>query len=150
PAAARADAVGGVVPGRRADLLVLKLAPAAAARAWGAVPGGGRQAARLRGTGVAGLDRAAAALGGAWFEPEFRGDEPRPGVPLNELATFWLAHLPEGSDAGRAQAMFAAQPEVVSVTASAVCAVSAVPDDPYWAGAYYFYQASRRDIHAVE
>ena len=150
PAAARADAVGGGVPGRRADLLVLKLAPAAAARAWGAVPGGGRQAARLRGTGVAGLDRAAAALGGAWFEPEFRGDAPRRGEKLNELATFWLAHLPEGSDAGRAQAMFAAQPEVVSVTASAVCAVSAVPDDPYWAGAYYFYQASRRDIHAVE
>ena len=154
PAAARADAVpdadgGRGVPGPRGDLLVLKLAPAAAARAWGAVPGRG-QAAWLRATGVAGLERAAAALGGAWFEPEFRGDAPRRGETLNELATFWLAHLPEGSDAGRAQAMFAAQPEVVSVTASAVCAVSAVPDDPYWAGAYYFYQASRRDIHAVE
>src|SRR5438132_754701 len=88
PAAARADAVpdadgGRGVPGPRGDLLVLKLAPAAAARAWGAVPGRG-QAAWLRATGVAGLGRAAAALGGAWFEPEVRGDAPRRGGKRDE------------------------------------------------------------------
>src|SRR5213593_766086 len=62
-------------PAYRGDVFELRLGPRAAraARPPARPSSDNRHLERL---GVAGLDRAAAEIGGMWFEPEFRGERP--------------------------------------------------------------------------
>lgn len=143
-------------PAYRADVLEIRLRPAASRLAAGAVatarlaaPAGAR--ARLALLGVPGVDRVAAALGGVRFEPEFRGEVPPPeGSDAPDLAAFYLVHLPAGTALEDALARFAAQPEVAVADPIAVLPVSVMPNDSLWSEAWWLHQASRADIHAPE
>jgi len=143
-------------PSYRADVLEIRLAPQAsrtAALAVGAArraaPGPARPA--LAELGVDAVDEAAAALGGARFEPEFRGETPpAPGADGPDLAAFFLVRLPAGAVLDEALERFAALPEVLSADPIAVLPVSVVPDDSLWASAWWLFQSSRADVHAPE
>ena len=101
---------------------------------------------RLSALGIASLDRVAGELGGATFEPEFRGERD-PG-----LAAFYIVHLPAGVSHDLAVGRFGALSEVATATPISITRVAAVvaPNDSLWSYAYHLYQPSRRDIHALE
>lgn len=139
-------AIGG--PAYRGDLIELRLAPGfsrvAAARTAGL--------ARADALGVAGVDRLAARLGGAWFEPLFPSEvAPPAGSDEPDFTSFYVAHLPPGVALAEALEQFAGLPEVVSADPIAILPVDAIPNDPLWDVSTWFYQpGSRRDIHAPE
>jgi subtilisin family serine protease len=141
----------------RADRIELRLAPEASRLAAIAVASQrAAEPARLQrpalgGLGVPAIDRVAAALGGARFVPEFRGEvPPAPGSGLVDLAAFFLVDLPAGAALEDALVRFGALPEVVSVSRIAVLPVAAIPNDSLWTSAYWLFQPSRADIHAPE
>jgi subtilisin family serine protease len=135
-------------PAYLGDVFELRLGPSAAPL------GAARTAglARAEGLGVAGVDRLANALGGVWFEPEFRGaTAPAEGSGEPDLTAFYVAHLPPGAALEDALARFRALGEVASAGPIAVLPVSATPNDSLWTSSWWFYQpATRRDIHAPE
>src|SRR5262245_41797478 len=102
--------------------------------------------------GLTGPDLAARALGGAWFEPEFRGETPPPeGSGRIDFSAFYLVHLPPDADLGAALDRFASLAEVAGAEPVAVAPVTAIPNDSLWAISDWFYHPpSRRDIHAPE
>jgi len=151
--AALADpqAPAAAAPAYAPDRLVMRLragpAREVAARAASAL---GARAAELDRLGVAALDRVAARFG-ARFEPEFRGESPpAAGSAAIDFTAFWIVHLGAEADRDEALVSFGALSEVESAEPIAVLPVAAVPADSLWAESYYFYQASRRDIHAPE
>jgi len=143
---------GGEAPSRawRPDAVEVRLAPREARAAWAARA----RAARLglfavERTGVGPLDAFAAAYG-ARLEPMFRG-EPHPDrSDAPELAAFWRVHLPEDVPLAAALATLRATPGVASAAPIAWLPVSAVPNDSLWGLSTWFYQPSRRDVHAPE
>ncbi len=152
------DVIDG--PSYRSDALELRLAPAASRQAaigvasarLATTPAGPSARVRLPELGVARVDGVARALGGATFEPEFRGETP-PGVDSGapDLAAFFIVHLPRGARLEEALLRFAALPEVAVADPIAVLPVSAVPDDSLWTRAWWLYDPpTRADIHAPE
>jgi hypothetical protein len=134
-------------PAYAGDVMEIRLSSAAARRAVPAYRAGGRRAA----LGIASLDRLALELGGVRFEPEFPGETaPEPGGRAPDFTAFYIAHLPPGVALETALERFAALPEVASAEPIAVLPVSAVPNDSLWSSSYYFFQPSRRDLHAPE
>jgi len=143
-------------PAWRGDALLIRLRAAEArldaARATGRAP-----AAPSPAIGFAGPDAAAARLGGARFERMFgTGDRPgrRPGAWGDRdramLDGFYRVRLPAGADLDRAIAEFAALPEVAAVEPIGIAAVSFTPNDSLFPVSNWYYQPSRRDIHATE
>ncbi|HKQ58151.1 MAG TPA: S8 family serine peptidase [Candidatus Eisenbacteria bacterium] len=134
-------------PAYLGDVLTVRLRPAAA-RARLATAA----AARPRVSGLASLDATAQALGGAWFEPEFKGETPPPeGSGRTDFTAFLIVHLPPGAGLGDALDRFASLAEVESVEPVAVMPLTAVPNDSLWSRSTWFYQeTTRRDIHAPE
>jgi len=98
--------------------------------------------------GIAALDAAARRLGGARFEPMFAGEVSRAGA--GDLLGFYRVRLPAGADLDRALAEFAALSEVASAEPIGVVPVSLVPNDSLFPISTWYFQASRRDIHAPE
>jgi subtilisin family serine protease len=134
-------------PAYAGDVVEIQLAPTAARRALPAYRAGVRDG-RL---GVPGMDAAAAALGGVRFEPLFRGERtPAEGANGPDFTSFYVAHLPRGLNLEQALSRFASLPEVASVTPIAILPLDAVPDDSLWSSSYWYYQASRMDVHAPE
>jgi subtilisin family serine protease len=144
----------------RGDALIVRLRPAVAARL-------GPERARLDpgatlgALGLARVDAAALALGGARFEPMFRGGATassrgpargaRPLLHDERLAGFYRVSLPPGGSLDEALARFAAVPEVESAEPIPIVAVSGfMPNDSLFSLSTWFYQSSRRDIHAPE
>src|SRR5881394_3123930 len=142
PVAAQAEP-----PTYASDVVTVRLTPAAARAAWQA-RGMGATAARL---GVPALDRIGAALGIRW-EPEFPGRRPLPpDSPLPDLSAFYTAHLPLGLEPRTAVDRLKPMLEVASVDPVAILPVSSLPpSDSLFANSYWFQQASRRDLHALE
>src|SRR5439155_18194028 len=109
---------------------------------------------RFRRLGLPGIDAALSSMPGVSLEPEFRGAVQLASGPSEiDFAAFWIAHV--SADAGGTSLDGAAQAlrravEVRSVERIAILPVESVPNDSLWSAAYYFYQASRRDIHAEE
>jgi subtilisin family serine protease len=137
-------------PAYLGDRLELRLRPAAAA-ASRAAAAAAPASVRLERLGAAGVDRLAQELGGAWFEPEFRGETPPPaGSNEADFTAFYVVHLPEGVDLEPALARFRRLGEVETADPIAVLPVSAVPNDSLWSSSPWFYQPSRRDIHVTE
>jgi subtilisin family serine protease len=117
------------------DALELTLAPRPAhalyARANSARAAG---ATRLDRSGIASLDRVAAALGGATFAPEFAGERvPPAGGRARDFTRYQIVHLPPGAGLAEALVGFAACPEVVRVSPLAVLPLDRVPDDSLYA-----------------
>jgi subtilisin family serine protease len=109
------------------------------------------RAGTLSALGLASVDAVASALGGARFEPEFRGESPpSPGSGATDFTAFYVVHLAPGTDLNTALASFRALPDVASADPIAVLPVSAIPDDSLWTVSSWFHQASRHDIHAAE
>ncbi len=132
------------------DRLELRLSPAAA-QMIAARAGPGVRQGRLARLEVPGVDAVARSLGGAWFEPEFAGEEPPPpGSDATDFTAFYLAHLPPGADLESALAQFRSLAEVASADPIAILPVSVIPNDSLWSGSYWFYQGSRLDLHAPE
>lgn len=143
-------------PAYAGDVLILQLRSEAAARAFAT-----RQARAARGfaTGdepvstldVAAVDAVASRLGGATFDPQFRGESPPvPGSDAPDFTSFYVVRLPAGAALEDALDSFRALPEVASADPVAVLPVSFVPNDSLFASSWWLYQASRRDIHAPE
>ena len=129
------------------DSFVLRLC-SAAARAARAVPAAG---GRVGGLGLAGLDQIAGELGGATFEREFPGEAPPPpGSDATDFTTFYVVHLPPGTECGRALERFRPLAEVESATPISVTVLSGIPNDSLWSAAYHLEQPSGHDIHALE
>jgi subtilisin family serine protease len=125
----------------------LRPGPARDARRARAEPG----VARFAALGVASIDRVAASLGGARFEHEFPGETPPgPGSDEPDFTAFYRVLLPAAADLEDALARFRALPDVASADPIAVLPVSAVPNDSLWSVSSWFYQPSRRDLHAPE
>ena len=130
------------------DRFIVRLTPAASRAAF--VPLGAGPVARAR-LGVPSLDRVLAGWPGAWLEPEFRGDRPpAPGSPETDFSAFYVVHVPPGARRDDALRQFRATAEVTEAHEIGFAPVAAVPNDSLWSLAYYFYQPSRRDIHAPE
>src|SRR5262249_2050457 len=127
-----------------ATTFTIRLRPDAAARAR-------PTAGRARSLGLASLDREAAALGGAWFEPEFLGERaPIAGSDEIDWTSFYRVHLPPGAGMASSLARFRALPEVLEANPIPLAPVAAIPNDSLFTSAYYFDQPSRRDLHAPE
>jgi subtilisin family serine protease len=134
-------------PAYLGDRLGVKLRPSAARTTSGLAVRG----ARSDQIGIASLDRAARSLGGAWFEPEFKGETPPVDPNATDFTTFYLVHLPAGAELSSALDEFASLDEVERAEPIAVLPLTAVPDDSLWSGSTWFYQpSSRRDMHAPE
>jgi chitodextrinase len=135
------------------DRIELRLDAAAAATARVAIPLASRavRGDHLDHLGVAAVDRVAAELGGAWFEPEFR-DETPPAAGSDEIdfTSFYVVHLPASVDARSAADRFRVLRETRSAETIAQLPVAAVPNDSIWGTSYWYYQASRLDMHAPE
>ena len=146
-----ADGARPATLGARSDHVVLRLTARAATAAWSAraASAGAPTTISFAPLGVPALDRAAAELG-VRIDPEFPADALRPGRKLTGLGELWLAHVPEGADPEHVRARLAAVADVVSAAASTLGTVEAVPNDSLYSVSRYFYQASRRDIHAQE
>src|SRR5437899_1452228 len=68
----------------------------------------------LQQLGIADLDRAAAELGGMWFEPEFRGERlPAEGSGETDFTAFWIAHLSDQATLETALDRFSVLPEIL-------------------------------------
>ena len=130
------------------DRFIVRLTPEAS-RATFAGPNQGPTArARL---GLPSLDRVLANWPGAWLEPEFRGDSPpAPGSNETDFSSFYVVHLPSGASRDEAIQQIRAASVVAEAHPIGLASVTAVPNDSLWSLAYYFYQPSRRDIHAPE
>ena len=63
---------------------------------------------------------------------------------------FWIAHLPRDLSVERAIDVLGSEPGIESAERIAIVPVLATPNDSLWSKAYYFFQASRRDISARE
>jgi subtilisin family serine protease len=102
--------------------------------------------------GVAGVDRLARSLGGAWFEPLFPGEAPPPpGSDDPDFTSYFVAHLPPGVALGEALDRFAALPEVANADPVGILPVNVFPSDPLWDVSDWYYNAeTRRDVHAPE
>ena len=129
------------------DSFVLRLSPTAARAARLSPSGMGRAVA----LGLAGVDRVAADLGGAIFEPEFPGETPPPpGSNAIDFTTFYIVHLPPGTECGRALERFRPLAEVESATPISATMLSGIPNDSLWSAAYHLDQPSGHDIHALD
>jgi len=140
-------------PAYLGDRVEIRLRPQAAAAVRRARPAPQGESAHpaLARVGVASLDRLAAALGGARFEPEFLGETPPPaGSDEPDFTAFYRVLLPPGAGLEEALAGFRALAEVESADPIAVLPVSAIPNDSLWSTSTWFYQPSRRDLHAPE
>lgn len=142
----------------RTDAVVVRLVDAAS-RTAAAHADRGPRTARLAALGLAGLDAAAAALGGATFEREFppeprastgRATSAASAATAAALEACWLVHLPPGADPDGALAALRAAPEVAEAARIALVPVEAVPNDSLWSRAWHLWQLSRRDVHAPE
>lgn len=133
-------------PAYSGDVFELRLTPEASARAFGSA----RDGARLERVGIASLDGVLRSLG-VWLEPEFRGETPPPsGSAAVDFTSFYVAHLPPSVSLESALDRFEHLDGVASVQPIAILHTSAVPNDSLWAESYWFFQPSRRDIHAPE
>ena len=147
-------------PAYVSDRLEIRLSPAAAAAARAMVPGSAAGTALVSGAsapsrrfrvtrvGAAAVDQAAASLG-AWFENEFVGESaPAPGSVATDFTSFYVVHLPEGTDLESALARFRSAAGVMSADPIAVVPVNAVPNDSLYSVSSWFDQLSNADIHA--
>lgn len=101
--------------------------------------------------GVASLDRLCDEAGVVAVEPEFRGESPPPpGSAAIDFTAFYVARLAPGASLERALERLRAAREVLSADPIAVVPVSRTPNDSLWSASPWFYQASRRDVHAPE
>ena len=140
----------------RGDRLSIRLAPEAArvARAGRpARPAASRHASPV--LGIASLDRVAAALGGATFEPEFRGEVPPADPAAPDFTAYYLVKLPPEADLGDALARFRSLREVRSASPIGVARTSgmalALDDSLVLAtGGWWLSQPSGRDIGVAE
>src|SRR5262245_10922793 len=133
-------------PAYAGDVVEIRLAPTASALARQPGATGIR-----RELGVPALDRVAAELGGVRFTPLFRGARaPAAGSSAADPTAFYVAHLPPGLDLERALDRFGSMPELLSAEPIAILPLSAVPNDSLWSSSSWYFQASRRDIHAPE
>jgi subtilisin family serine protease len=99
--------------------------------------------------GVAAVDAAAGALG-VWFEPEFPGERPPdPGSRATDFTTFYIAHVPAGTDFVSALERFRGAAGVASADPIGVVPVSAIPNDSLWSSSWWFDQVSGHHIHAT-
>ncbi|MEO5989868.1 MAG: S8 family serine peptidase [Candidatus Eisenbacteria bacterium] len=136
----------------RGDVLEIRLAPSAASSVHprGAPPTSAKVVSKV---GVAAVDRVAAAMGGATFRPEFRGEiAPDWGDDATDFTAFHLVHLPQGTSLQAALDAFRALPEVASADPIAVLPTSALPDDSLAFATLWLYrdQPVRHDIRAPE
>ena len=135
-------------PAYQGDILEIRLAPRASATARRADP----TDTRRDWLGVPDVDAVARGMGRVWFEPEFLGEtSPPAGSDHADFTSFYIAHLPRGLKLEDALARFRSAPGVASAQPIAIMPVtSTTPNDSLWASAYWFYQPSRRDLHAPE
>src|SRR5439155_5215652 len=97
------------------------------------------------------LARLAAAAGVAAFEPEFpRPHGARAAGPSADLSAFLIARLAPGAKPDAAVAALRRAADVADAWPIAILPVTAVPNDSLFAQSYHLYQASRRDLHALE
>jgi hypothetical protein len=135
------------LPAFAGDVLEIRLSSSASRHATPAYRAGGRKPS----LGLAALDRVAMQLGGVSFEPEFPGESSPPvGSEVTDFTAFYIAHLPPGLRLETALERLGALPEVMSAEPIAILPLSVVPNDSLWSSSYYFFQPSRRDIHAAE
>ena len=134
-------------PAYAGDVVTVRLTPNAARTAWQS-RGLGASAARV---GVPALDRAGAELGIRW-EPEFPGwRPPELGSRQPDLSAFYTAHLAPGVDLTAALDRLSALAEVASADPVAILPMSTLPpSDSLFSVSYWYQQASRRDLHALE
>jgi len=97
------------------------------------------------------LARLAAAAGVAAFEPEFpRPHGARAAGPSADLSAFLIARLAPGAKPDAAVAALRRAADVADAWPIAILPVTALPNDSLFAQSYHLYQASRRDLHALE
>jgi subtilisin family serine protease len=131
-------------PAYAADVFEIQLTRAAARRL--AAP---TRAGRVRGLGLAGVDRVAAAFG-AWLEPEFIGETPpAEGSRTPDFTAFHLVHLPPGTRLEDALVRFAGAAEVASVSPIAILRTTLTPNDSLFPISRWYEQANDRDVDAA-
>src|SRR2546426_1246321 len=138
-------------PAYRGDVFELRL-DRQASRAARLPPRSSPNQEHLQQLGIVDLDRAAAELGGMWFEPEFRGERlPAEGSGETDFTAFWIAHLSDQATLETALDRFSVLPQILSVSPIAVLSVSAMPNDSLWSESWWYYQPpDRHDIRAPE
>jgi subtilisin family serine protease len=146
--------VHGMSVGYRADRLEIRLTPPVSSLVRESFKGrqeSGSEPASNGPFGVAALDAVAERLGVVSIEPEFRGDvPPPPGSVTADLTAFYIAHLSPGADPRVAIEELRSLPQIASADPIPVLPVALVPDDSLWTASYWYFQPSRRDIHAPE
>ena len=153
-----AQSDSAAVPRVRHDVIAVRLTPAASAAL--VAPAGPRSAGAVRTFAVprGGFGVIASRLGLA-LEPAFPSLAAPRGMRQElaaadgaeaRLARRWLVHLPPGLSPERAIEQLRADPSVETADPVHLVPVESVPNDSLWSKAYYFYQPSRRDMHAPE
>lgn len=155
-----AHADDAAVPRIRRDLIAVRLTPEASAAL--AAPASPRAAGAARTLAVprGGFGLLALRLG-LTLEPAFpAAAAPRGATRVNanaerseveqRLARRWLVHLPAGLSPEQAIEQLRGDPSVETAEPVHLVPVESTPNDSLWSKAYYFYQPSRRDMHAPE
>jgi subtilisin family serine protease len=101
--------------------------------------------------GISAIDEVARTADVMGLEPEFRGESrPAEGSLDPDFTAFYIVRLGPRANLAEMMGRFAKLPEVASVTPVPIVPLCAVPDDSLWGDEYYYYQPTRRDIHATE
>src|SRR5262245_25431240 len=147
------------LPAYRGDQISLQLTSTASRLAYARLspPGfSSSRPARATSVGLASLDRLAAALGGATFEPEFVGESPLAVATASVFCSFFIVTLPPGTDLATALARFRDTPDVLRASPIPIVATSAtqapLPNDSLATGegAWWIDQPSDHDVDALE